>query len=98
MPVTDVGILLLFILEVFQLILVVRLVIEMIQSFSRSFRPPQWFYLLAEPLFLVTDPPVKLLRRLIPPLRTGGVALDISVLVLFLVLEVLRLVVRATFF
>ena len=42
------------------------------------------------PTTIVTDPPVKALRRVIPPVRLGGVALDLSVLVLFVILAILR--------
>lgn len=82
------GIIVLLI-NVFVLILIVRIIIEMIQSFSKNWRPQRWFSLLAEPLFLITDPPVKALRKLIPPLNMGGVSLDISVLVLFFGLQIL---------
>ena len=51
--------------------------------------------MIAEVLFMLTDPPVKALRRVIPPLRTGGVAVDMSVLVLFLLLMVASMLVRA---
>ncbi|MEJ5928864.1 YggT family protein [Corynebacterium sp. H128] len=77
------------ILQIYLYLLIIRIIIEMIQSFSRQFRPPRWFALIAEPVFIVTDPPVKALRRLIPPIRTGGVALDVSILVLFIGLQLL---------
>lgn len=95
---TEVGVLLFFLISLYQIVLVARIVIEMIQSFAREFRPPRWFYVVAEPLFLLTDPPVKMLRRVIPPLRGGGVALDVSVLVLFLILAILQMLVRVIFF
>ena len=84
-------------LRIFILLLIVRIVIEMIQSFSRSFRPPRAFYLVAEPIFRVTDPPLKFLRRLIPPLNMGGVALDLSVIVLFLICSLLWQLIWMTF-
>ena len=81
-------------LEIFKWILLVRIVIEMIQSFSRNFRPPRWFAVIAEPLFVVTDPPIKALRRLIPPIRMGGVALDLSVLVLVFAIMIVQMILR----
>lgn len=74
-------------------VLVARIIIEMIQSFSRSFSPPKWFYVFAEPIFMLTDPPVKLLRRVIPPLPLGNIRLDISVIVLFFGLSILRAII-----
>lgn len=85
------------VLRIFILILIARIVIEMIQSFSRNFQPPRWFIYIAEPLFVITDPPVKALRRVIPPLKLGGVALDMSVIVLFIILTVLQYIVLAVF-
>ena len=94
---STIGIILILILRIYSWILIARIIIEMIQSFSRQFNPPRWFMVLAEPLFMVTDPPVKALRRLIPPLRMGGVALDVSIIVLFLLLSVLMMVVSSIF-
>ena len=75
-----------FALKIYRWILVVRIIIEVIASFSRDFRPPKWFSQISEVFFVLTDPPVKALRRLIPSLRMGNVALDVSVLVLFFAL------------
>lgn len=91
------GSVLYVILQIFVLILIARIVIEMIQSFSRNFQPPRWFIYIAEPLFMITDPPVKALRRVIPPLRLGNVSLDMSVIVLFIILSVLRVIVVQVF-
>jgi len=46
-----------------------------------------------EATYTVTDPPLKFLRRFIPPLRLGGVALDLSFLVLFIIVNILLTVV-----
>ncbi|QCB28794.1 YggT family protein [Corynebacterium endometrii] len=93
---TEIGLVLLSIIRLYTLVLIVRIIIEMVQSFSREFRPPRWFMIVAETLFVITDPPVKLLRRVIPPLRLGGVALDVSVIVLFLILSLLGNVIALT--
>ena len=89
----NIAILIAWLIGIYTWVLVARIVIEMIQSFSRSFAPPKWFYYIAEPVFMVTDPLVKLLRRVIPPLPLGNVRLDLSVLVLFFILSILRSVV-----
>lgn len=92
------GTVILILLRLFTLVLIARIITEMIQSFSKQFRPPRWFAVVAEPIFLITDPPVKLLRRLIPPLRTGNVGIDVSVIVLFIILIVIQAIVMAVFF
>ncbi|AWB82932.1 hypothetical protein C3B44_03730 [Corynebacterium yudongzhengii] len=92
------GTVILILLRLYTLVLIARIITEMIQSFSKQFRPPRWFAVAAEPIFLITDPPVKLLRRLIPPLRTGNVGIDVSVIVLFIILIVIQAIVMAVFF
>lgn len=54
--------------------------------------------MVAEVLFVVTDPPVKALRKVIPPLQLGGIALDVSIIVLFLLLSILSQLIGWLFF
>lgn len=91
--VNTLGLGLLVLIRLFELALIVRILIEMIQSFSRQFTAPRWFMVIAEAFFVVTDPPVKLARRVIPPLNLGAVALDMSVIVVFLLCMLLRMAV-----
>jgi YggT family protein len=56
--------------------------------FSRNFRPTGALLVLFEVVFTVTDPPMRFLRRFIPPLRLGGIALDLSFLLLFILTQV----------
>ncbi|MDY3127813.1 MAG: YggT family protein [Corynebacterium sp.] len=93
----ELGLILWALLRVYTIVLIIRIIVEMIQSFSRRFSPPRWFVLIAEPMFVVTDPPVKALRRIIPPVQLGGVGLDLSVLVLFFILQVLQVLVGVAF-
>ena len=77
--------------------LIIRLIIEMIESFSRRFTPPHWFMVAGEFCFRLTDPPVKAVRRMIPPLRAGnGIGIDVSVIVLFIALQVIQIIVART--
>ncbi|AIT61454.1 YggT family protein [Corynebacterium doosanense] len=92
-----IGTILLLILRIYSLMLIARLITEMIQSFSKQFRPPRWYAVVMEPIFVATDPPVKALRRMIPPLQTGGVGIDVSVIVLFIILAVLQVLVQMVF-
>ncbi len=72
-----------FLLWLYLLILIGRLVFEYVQQFSRSWRPRGVVLVLVSVIYGLTDPPLKFLRRIIPPLRLGGVAIDLSFLVLF---------------
>lgn len=80
------------IIQVFWYMLLARIVVEMIASFSRGWSPRGFFAVVLEMLFTITDPPVKALRRVIKPVRLGQISLDLSVLVLFLILMVLQIV------
>ena len=96
--VSALGSILLVAVSLYSWVLLARIVIEMIQSFSRQFNPPRWFMMVAEVLFVVTDPPVKALRKVIPPLQLGGITLDVSIIVLFLLLSVLSQLIGWLFF
>lgn len=73
----------------YTLLLFARLVIEWITAYARSFRPHGLVAAGFEVVFTLTDPPVRALRRLIPPLRLGAVSLDLSLLVLLLLCSLL---------
>ncbi|WP_029288732.1 YggT family protein [Cellulomonas sp. HZM] len=71
-------------LLLFFLLLLARLVLDWVQVFARDWRPRGIALVLAESTYTVTDPPLRLLRRVIPPLRIGQVSLDLAFMVLFL--------------
>ncbi|SEF51557.1 YggT family protein [Thermomonospora echinospora] len=77
------------VLWIFLLFLIGRLILEVLQSFARSWQPRGVLLVVAEITYTITDPPLKLLRRFIPPVRLGNVALDLSFTVLFLVVYIL---------
>jgi len=68
--------------------LIVRLVYDWVQMFAREWRPRGVALVAAHAVYSVTDPPLKVLRRLTPPLRLGGVSLDLGFLVLFIGLSI----------
>ena len=78
-----------YLLWFYLLLLIIRMIISWIQTFSRSWQPTGVVLVVAEGVFTATDPPLRLLRRYIPSLRLGTVALDLSFMVLFLVLILL---------
>ena len=78
-----------YLLWFYLLLLIGRLILSWIQAFSRQWRPTGVVLVVAEVVFTATDPPLRLLRRYIPSLRLGTVALDLSFMVLFLVILVL---------
>ncbi|MEO6703520.1 MAG: YggT family protein [Jatrophihabitantaceae bacterium] len=82
-------------LLVFYLLVIARLIVETTRSFARSWRPAGAAAIGLEMVYVVTDPPMKLLRRLIPPLRVGGVSFDMSVIVLLIMIWILRVIVSS---
>jgi YggT family protein len=82
-----------FALLVFLILLVFRLIMEYVFMLARSYRPTGAVAVALELCYTVTDPPLKALRRVIPPLRIGRVSLDLSFIVLFIVVQILMSVV-----
>ena len=76
-------------LQIFFFLLIARLVLDYVQMFARSWRPTGVVLVLAEIIYSITDPPLKALRRVIPPLRIGGIALDLSFLVVIVLVQIL---------
>lgn len=70
------------IVYLYTLVLLARLVIDWITAYARSYRPRGAALLVFELVYTLTDPPVRALRRWIPPLRVGGFVLDLSLLIL----------------
>ena len=81
------------VLWVFLILLLFRLVMQYVFQFAHSWRPRGLMVVCLEATYTVTDPPLKVLRRLIPPLRLGGVALDLSFMALVVIVIVLMRVV-----
>jgi YggT family protein len=55
-----------------------RFILDLARNFARQWRPRGAVLVIAEVVFTVTDPPIRLVRRLLPPVRLGGIALDFA--------------------
>jgi YggT family protein len=86
------GALLLFIA-----LLWVRFVVDWVQVFARRWEPHGPLVVLLEGVYTATDPPIMALRRVVPPLRIGSVALDLSFLIVMVSAYLLLRVVVAIF-
>jgi YggT family protein len=84
------GLLLLYIL-----VLLVRMLLDYIPVFSRGWRPQGAGLVLAEIVYLVTDPPIRLLRRFLRPVRIGPVAIDFAFTIVLLACFVLLSITRS---
>ncbi|HEY2508084.1 MAG TPA: YggT family protein [Streptosporangiaceae bacterium] len=78
-----------YVLSVYLVLLIARMILGWIQVYSRSWSPTGVLLVIAEGVYSATDPPLRFLRRYIRPLRLGSVALDLSFMLLFLVVYVL---------
>lgn len=83
-----------YLVFLFFIALVIRLVIDWIQVFSRDWRPRGALLVVAEGVYSITDPPLKGLRRVLPPLRLGAVQLDLAFTALFLIVVILLGILR----
>ena len=91
-----VGSILVVALYAFIGLLWIRFIVDWVQVFARSWQPRGLLLVLLELVYTVTDPPIKALRRVIPPLRLGSIALDLSFLIVLLGAYVLLNIVEAT--
>jgi YggT family protein len=81
------------ILWLYLLVLIGRLVFDIVQMLAKDWQPRGFMLILAETIYTLTDPPLRVLRRIIPPIRIGGIALDVAFLVLFIGLQIIIAVV-----
>ncbi|HKE52834.1 MAG TPA: YggT family protein [Actinomycetes bacterium] len=76
-------------LWLFLILLIFRLIMSYVFVFARDYHPKGVMVVLLEITYTITDPPLNLLRRFIPPLRLGGISLDLAFLVLFIIVNIL---------
>jgi YggT family protein len=75
-------------LGLFKLALFARIIIDYVRMFARNWRPNAVFIAIFEFIYSITDKPMRFVQRFIPPLRIGGVALDLSFIVLLIAINV----------
>lgn len=80
-------------LYLFILILFARFVMGWVLAYGRRWQPGRAAAATLESVWTVTDPPLRALRRVIPPLRIGNVSFDLAALLLLVMLFVLLVVV-----
>ncbi|MCD9197557.1 YggT family protein [Aeromicrobium wangtongii] len=80
------------------LLLIARFVLDWVQMLARNWRPRGLVAVLCEGLYSITDPPLRVVRGVIPPLRLGAVMLDLSPMILIIAIYILQAIVRVVFF
>jgi len=91
---TIIGQTLTTLLWVYLLLMLARLVMDYVRLFARRWTPTGVTLVAFEAVYTVTDPPLRFFRRFIPPLRLGGVALDLSFLIVIILIQILMSVAR----
>ncbi len=86
------------VLLVFLLLLFARFVVDWVQVFARSWTPRGAVLVVLEVVYSVTDPPIRFIRRFVPPLRLGAIMLDTSFIIVLIGVYLLRALNRAIFF
>ena len=77
-------------LNLYSMVLLGRFVLDYVRMFSRSWRPTGLILVLVEAVYTLTDPVLRALRKVLPPFRFGTIALDLSYIVAYLAIGVLR--------
>ena len=92
-----VGSILFWALQFYTWILLARMVISWVPMFAPQWRPRGLVASVFEIVYTLTDPPIKALRKVIPPLNLGGVSLDLAFMAVLILIVVLQRVVIAVF-
>jgi YggT family protein len=75
-------------LWLFFIAMLARLVADWIQVFARDWQPKGALLVVLEAVYTVTDPPLNTIRRFVPPLRLGSIALDLAFIILIILVQI----------
>lgn len=67
-----------WVIQLYIFVLWARLILDWVRVFNPSFRPRGFLLILVELVYTLTDPPIKLVRRVLPPIRIGQVSIDLG--------------------
>jgi YggT family protein len=84
-----VGNLINLVLQFFLLLLFARFVVDWVQVFARNWTPKGIVLVILEIVYSITDPPILFIRRFVPPLRLGAIALDTSFIIVLVAVYLL---------
>jgi YggT family protein len=91
-----VGQVLIFVLYICLLLLIARFVLDWVVLLARSWRPKGLVAAFCEALYTITEPPLRAVRGVIPPIRLGGAALDLSPMILIIGIYIIQIIVERT--
>lgn len=76
------------VLWLYLIALLARLVSDWVQVFARDWQPRGPLLVILEAVYTVTDPPLRFIRRFVPPLRIGSIALDLAFIILIIAVNI----------
>jgi YggT family protein len=82
-----VGLAIAWVLQVYIIVLIARIVVDYVFMFVRDWRPQGFVLVIVEAIYTLTDPPIRLLCRVIPSIRVG--MFDFQLTIVFLILFIL---------
>jgi YggT family protein len=85
-----IGWLLWWALRVYSFVLVARIILDWVRAYNRTWRPKGAIFFAAGIVYALTDWPLRMMRKVIPPLRLGPIALDLGTVILFFVIGLLQ--------
>lgn len=92
-----VGLVLWYVLWAYLAVLMVRAVLSFVPLFVRDWQPRGLMLVVAEFVYTLTDPPLRFMRKIVPPVRIGGASWDLGFLVLFLALSFVQRLIPFVF-
>jgi YggT family protein len=92
-----VGLVIALVLQLFLILLFIRFVFDWVQVFARNWSPTGVLLVMLEIVYSVTDPPINLVRRFVPPLRIGSIMLDLAFIIVLISVYVLLELNRVIF-
>lgn len=75
--------------SLYTLVLLARIILDWSRFFAPRWTPKGPVLVVADWVYRLTDPPIRFMRRYVPPLRLGNVALDVGFIVVFVVVAII---------
>lgn len=76
--------------SIYTMILLARVILDWTRLLAPRWNPPGWLLVILDWIYRITDPPIRWMRRFIPPIRLGNVALDVGFLVVFIIVIIIE--------
>ena len=84
-----------FAVQIFIFMMIGRFIVELVMSVNRSWRPKGLLLPILDIAYTITDPPIRFVRRFLPPLQLGPIALDLAWTIVFFAALILQSFARA---